>query len=795
MIETYNEQKHIKTLELDKVLNLLSLCCSMDETKEKAKEIMPKNNFHEVNELLKETEDAFLLSARFSAPTFGKVTNVISLLSRAEMGGVLNMHELLKIGELLRVSRTVKSWKETNAENFNTSLDKYFNKVTPNKYFEEKIFSYIKSEDEMSDNASETLYNIRKKIRKASLAVREKLEKTIKGSAAKYLQDSIITQREGRFVVPVKAENKSAVPGLVHDTSSSGATLFVEPMAVVELNNDIRVLKSKEKEEIERILYELSADAAVFANSAKISYNALLSLDLIFAKAALGYKMKATVPKINDIGKIKLNKARHPLIDQKSVVPISLELGYDYTMLLITGPNTGGKTVTLKTIGLLCLMTSCGLLIPAEDGSEIAVFNKIFADIGDEQSIEQSLSTFSSHIKNIINILDLCDKNSLILFDELCAGTDPVEGAALAESILNRCMEKNSTVAATTHYAELKTFALEKPKAQNACCEFDVETLKPTYRLLIGVPGRSNAFEISKKLGLDVNIVEKAKELISRENVRFDNVISQLEKAHTDARKEKETAEALKIKMEKAQKLSEEKLKEVTNEKEKILENARQKTEDTIDYAKSEANRLLNELEEIKKKITKENASDSIIKAKTLINQKIKNIEKTNTGDEIEDSEYENYTLPRALKPGDNLRVKGFSKLGVLEKQNGNKLQIVLGNIKTTVDIKDVMLFEEKPKEKRTRTISGIKSKAEMKTVRELDIRGLSVDEGIIEVERFIDNCVLSGAENVTVIHGKGTGVLREAVRKHLKTLKQVKSIRPGIYGEGENGVTVVTLK
>ena len=786
-------EKHCKTLELDKVLALLSDEVSLTDTKELALSLRPSFDYNEVLFLNQQTEDAFMLSSRFASPSFGRVQNCISPLTRAEMGGLLTMAELLKIGELLRISRTVSDWRENNGAEITTLLDELFQTLSPNKFLEDKILSAIKSEDEMSDNASVALYNIRTKIRKASQSVREKLDKMIRGGSSKYLQDAIVTQREGRFVVPVKVEHKGDVPGLVHDTSSSGATLFVEPMAVVEINNEIRVLRSKEKEEIERILYELSADVSVYADALKKSYNALLELDLIFAKASLGFKLKGVTPKINNIGKINLVRARHPLLNKTTVVPVSLNLGYDYKMLVITGPNTGGKTVTLKTIGLFTLMTQCGLMLPCDDGTEVAVFKKVLSDIGDEQSIEQSLSTFSSHIKNIITILENADKDTLVLFDELCAGTDPVEGAALAEAILEEVLNKGATAAATTHYAELKGYALEREGVQNASSEFDVETLRPTYRLLIGVPGRSNAFQISQKLGLDSFIVENAKQYVSIKDRRFDDVVARLEQANLEALKDRETAEKLKAELINAKKSADKRLKELNAESEKIVEKAREKAESILDFARNESNRLLTELEELKSKINKENASDSIIRARSSINKSLKQLEKSNDSVKAAD-DFEDYTLPRALKIGDKLIVKGFSKTAELIKLDGEKLTVSIGNIKTTVNIKDVKL-ELNDNSPKSRTVSGIKSKAERNIARELDIRGYSVDEGLIELDRFIDACLIAGVDSATIIHGKGTGVLRDAVRKHLKGYKRVSAFRPGTFGEGENGVTIVTFK
>ncbi|MCQ2478516.1 MAG: endonuclease MutS2, partial [Clostridia bacterium] len=480
----YDLNKSCKTLELNQILEMLASLASMPDAKEKALNIMPSNSLSEVSADLKLTEDAYILMSKYSSPTFSNTQNISSALHKADIGATLSIRELLDIGETLRIIRGVKGWREDSSAKEKYSIDRYFSSLTPNKFIEEKIFFAIKSEDEISDNASPELSSIRRKIAQCSSKIRDDLEKIVRGGSSKYLQDAIITQRDGRFVVPVRTEYKGEIKGIVHDTSSSGSTLFVEPMSVVETNNEIRVLKSKEQDEIARILAELSANVGEFAESIKYSFNALVELNLIFAKARLAINMNASVPNINGNGYVNLINARHPLINKNEVVPISLSLGGDYDTLIITGPNTGGKTVTLKTVGLLCLMAMCGLMIPAGDNSEIAVFDKIFADIGDEQSIEQSLSTFSSHMVNIVTILDECNENSLVLFDELCAGTDPIEGAALAKAILTELNEKHTKCIATTHYSELKSYAIDAYKVENASCEFDIDTLKPTYKLI-----------------------------------------------------------------------------------------------------------------------------------------------------------------------------------------------------------------------------------------------------------------------------------------------------------------------
>ena len=691
----------------------------------------------------------------------------------------------------------MRDWKDSCA-GISTVLDGYFSALQPNKYFEERIFFCIKNEDEINDNASSTLADIRRKLKNSAANIKSRLEQIIRGPAhAAHLQDAIITQRQGRYVVPVKAEYRSQIPGLVHDTSSSGATLFVEPMSVVEINNEIKVLNSKEKEEIERILAELSAEAAQFADGIIASYNALVELDMCFAKANLAYSMKASMPKINENGKIYLKNARHPLISKNSVVPITVMLGDDYNVLVITGPNTGGKTVSLKTIGLFTLMACSGLMIPADDNSEIAVFNGVYADIGDEQSIEQSLSTFSSHMNHIINILNIADSNSLVLFDELCSGTDPVEGAALSTAILTELMTRKTTVVATTHYAELKAFALDTAGVQNACSEFDVETLKPTYRLLLGIPGRSNAFAISKRLGLEERLVELAERFVSEDNRRFETIVGKLEQAHISAEKDKAEINRIKSELEYSRKAAGDKLHEIQVQKDKIIEQARQKANDIIESSREQSARLLNEIEDLKKQLNKQNSSEMAQRAHALAKQTIRGMEKAVDANEKKD-DFIAETPTRPLVSGDRVQVRGFSKEAIVESvsDDGKTIFVVIGSLKTKVGIKDVKLIKgggsNKPK---TRNIKGITPKSQRNASRELDIRGFASDEGIMELDRFLDEAVLAGVETATIIHGKGTGVLKKAVRAHLKGHPSVATSRPGLYGEGEDGVTIVEIK
>ncbi len=791
-------KKSIKSLELDKVLALLSKQASLDDTVLLCNEIIPEFSLPQVEKLLQKTGDAYSLIERFGAPSFGSAKNVNAYLSNAKAGGGLSPAALLQIGEVLRVIRSVREWKETCA-GVSTALDNYFGVLSPNKYFEDRIFFCIKNEDEINDNASQTLADIRRKLKNSAANIKSRLEQIIRSPGhAAHLQDAIITQRQGRYVVPVKAEHRSQIPGLVHDTSASGATLFIEPMAVVEINNEIKVLNSKEKEEIERILAELSAEAAQFADSIITSYSALIELDMCFAKANLAYSMKASMPKINSNGKIYLKNARHPLIPKKDVVPITVALGEDYNVLVITGPNTGGKTVSLKTIGLFSLMACCGLMIPADDNSEVAVFNGVYADIGDEQSIEQSLSTFSSHMYHIINILQKADENSLVLFDELCSGTDPVEGAALSTAILTELMTRKTTVVATTHYAELKAFALDTEGVQNACCEFDVETLKPTYRLLLGIPGRSNAFAISKRLGLEDRLVELAEKFVSEDNRRFETIVGQLEQAHVAAEKDRAEINRIKSELEQSRKAAGDRLHEIHLQRDKLMEQARQKANDIIESAREQSSRLLNEIEDLKKQLNRQNSSDMAQRARALAKQTIRGMEKAVDSHEKKD-DFITEAPNRPLVSGDKVKVRGFTKEAMVDSvsNDGKTVLVVIGSLKTKVSINDIKLINggEGTKKAVTRSVKGLTPKSQRTVSRELDIRGFASDEGIMEVDKFLDEAVLAGVETVTIIHGKGTGVLKKAVRAHLRNHPSVKTSRPGLYGEGEDGVTVVEIK
>ncbi len=794
--------KHYIALEMPKILEMLADFTSCSDARDMALNLKPESNLGLAKALLKETDDAHMLMAKFGAPSFGGLKNVNNSLSRASAGGVLNMRELLDIAEVLRVIRSLSEWRSKNS-GVEAVLDNYFHSLMPNKFLEQRITTAIISEEEMSDNASPTLYDIRRKIRAASSKVREQLDKMTRSQHfQKFLRESIVTMRNGRYVVPVKVEHRGEISGLVHDTSSSGATVFIEPSAVVEANNEIKVLQSKERDEIERILYELSMEAGGFYEGIKNSYDCAVELNLIFAKAKLAYEMKATVPILNDEGIIDLRNARHPLIDKKKVVPTNIRLGRDFDTLVITGPNTGGKTVSIKTLGLLSLMSMCGLMIPVGDRSEISVFENILADIGDEQSIEQSLSTFSSHIVNIIDIINIADEKSLVLIDELGAGTDPVEGAALAISILQKIHEKGAKIAATTHYAELKAYALKTPRIENGSCEFDVASLRPTYKLLIGTPGRSNAFAISLRLGMSEDVIENAKAMVSSDKAEFEEVIEALENSRQEYEKLREETETLKREAEKEKSEAQKYKAGIEDMREKELSKAQSQAVKIVEQAKRSAYALTSELEKLKKESEKNaDKAEMARRAKQLMKKgmlEFDDITNPVVKTVIED---ENYVLPRPLKVGDEVFVVDMGKTATVTAPADRKgnIEILAGVIKMRTPEKNLRLAEKKtsasakPRNVPNKTERSFSPGSEAQT--RCDLRGMNVEEGILELDRYIDQALRLGLGEITVIHGKGTGVLRKGIQEYLRKNKFVKSQRLGVYGEGENGVTIVTLK
>lgn len=780
--------RHYRTLELDKILDMLAEETAIEEAGELARAIEPQYDLDKVQRLLTQTEDAHILIGRFGAPSFGGISNVTNPLRRAEAGGCLNTSELLSIARALRVIKGVRDW-HSHCAGVSTSLDGYFRALYTNPNLSDRITTCIIGADEISDGASRELGEIRRKMRIAASKAREALEKIIRSSTyQKYLQEAIITQRDGRYVVPVKQEFRSQVAGLVHDTSSSGSTVFIEPMGVVNANNDIRVLKGDEEKEIERILFELSGLCAGCASDIINSYKTLTELNLIFAKGHLAYKMKAVRPVMNDSGVIELKGARHPLIPKDRVVPTDIRLGEEFDTLVITGPNTGGKTVCLKTLGLLTLMAMCGMMVPASDNSRLSVFRRVLVDIGDEQSIEQSLSTFSAHITNIIGILKLTNRSTLAVIDELGAGTDPVEGAALAVAILEKLRERGAKTAATTHYSELKEYALKTPGVENGCCEFDVTTLRPTYKLLIGVPGKSNAFAISKRLGMEDDIIDRARELTSTESRQFENVVESLEQSRKELSDELERARQATSAAVQKQAEAEKALERAKADAKRELDMAKHKAQELAAKTRAQAYAIIDELEQAKK--NKKYEAEQKQKFKTGM----KTLE--DTADPIKESKQGDYKLPRELKIGDNVLIFDIDKKAVvLEKPEKGTVLVQAGIIKTRVKLNNLrLLSDDKVSVPRRRERTVTKDISSVLN-NEIDVRGQTADEAVLSVDQAIDSCVLSNVNTLRIIHGKGTGVLRSEIQKYLRHHRAVKNFRLGTFGEGESGVTIVELK
>ncbi len=782
-----------RVLELNIVLERLAAQTSCEDAAAAARALKPATHLAEVERLLDETDAAYQLMARFGAPSFGGATSVANPLRRAAAGASLSLTELLRIAATLRAIRALADWRR-HCEGVSTCLDERFSLLAPNKFLEEAITTAIVSEEEISDHASPALMDIRRKMRAASSRVREQLDKLVRSPVTqKLLQDPIVTIRDGRFVVPVKAEHRGEISGLVHDTSASGATVFMEPMSVVEANNEIKVLEAKEAAEIERIVAELSAQAGSFADSILADYEILTQLNLIFAKAKLAYDMRATRPTLTDDGHLLLRRARHPLIDPKTVVPIDVELGGTFDTLVITGPNTGGKTVTLKTLGLLTLMVMCGLLPPVGDGSSFSVFRHVLADIGDEQSIQQSLSTFSAHVTKQIRIMEAADEHSLVLLDELGAGTDPVEGAALAVAILEHLREKGARIAATTHYAELKAFAITTPGVENGSCEFDVATLRPTYRLLVGIPGRSNAFAISRRLGMDPAVVERAGDLVSGDERRLEDVVDTLEQRRVALEKEWESAAVANREATAAKEAATRQLEQLQRQTEQELEAARAQAKRLVARARHDADALLEELAALRKQKDGRKAAD----ARSALRRRLEDMEREI--DPVTVRKAIGYQLPRPLKVGDEVRIVSLDKSAVvLSLPDGDgPVEVQAGIIRTRVPQNDLQLLEKKPAAPKTPgrgSTSGF-SRATRAARTELDLRGQTVEEALLETDKLLDDARLSAIGQLTIIHGKGTGALRAAIHDHLRTAPGVKSFRLGVYGEGETGVTIVEME
>ena len=790
-------KKTVKALEFDLLLQRLSGYTDNEAVKKRILSLMPEKDLDKVSHMQKETSEAVSCTLKFGgAPVNLDTDNPAAFVKRAEMGGCLNALELLKVSRLLYVSRRMKSYLSDFTEG--EILKGACEGLLTAKAVEDRINSCILEGGEIADNASPELSAIRRRINTLNAKIRENLNSMIRSSTyKKYLQDPIVSVRNDRFVIPVRSEYKGEVPGIVHDTSSSGATLFIEPMSVVQSNNEIRDLKGKEEAEIEKILYDLTSLVTECSHSLFVNYRIICDLDFWFCKAKLSLDMNGNEPKLNDKGIVNLKKARHPFIDKDAVVANDIRLGGEFDTLVVTGPNTGGKTVTLKTVGLFSLMTAAGLHIPASDSSEMSVFTEIFADIGDEQSIEQSLSTFSSHMVNIVKILENCGPGSLALFDELGAGTDPTEGAALAVAILEFLRTRGVKTLATTHYSELKLYALSTEGVENASCEFDVESLRPTYKLLIGVPGKSNAFAISKRLGLDERVIERANDLLSDESIKFEDVLSDLETDRIKAAAEREEAARLKREITELRKELEADRIKLKENKKRIMEEAAREAKIIVMDAKEEANRVIRELEKVRAAASNDEVSSKVKKAREALKEKEETIDR-----KLESAAKPKKTFrepPKNLIPGTTVRLLDLNQDAVVINPPDKKgmVKVQAGIMKLDVHVSNLKKVEDetakKLTEKYVKTTRAYASKTKNVST-EIDVRGQMTEEAVDNVSKFIDDCYLASVSPVTIIHGKGTGALRAAIQNFLKRHKHVKSVRNGRYGEGEMGVTVVEL-
>ena len=783
-------EKSMATLELPQVLALLADCAATLEGKERCLALRPLTDLDDVARAQEETSAAVKMLILRGSPGFSGVKPVSASLQRADMGGSLSTRELLDIASVLRCARGARDYGDSEEK---TVISHLFRSLTPNRFLEDSITNSILSEEEIADSASSELASIRRHMRSTEARVRDILQRLISSNQSKYLQESIITIRSDRYVVPVKAEHKNAIPGLVHDVSSSGSTFFIEPMGVVKANNELRELAAREKKEIERILAELSAQCAAHKEDIGEDYTLLILLDTIFARGQLSLKMEASQPGLSE-RYLRLRGARHPLLDKKKAVANDLELGDRFDTLVITGPNTGGKTVTLKTLGLITLMAQCGLHIPAKSDSTVRVFRRVLSDIGDEQSIAQSLSTFSSHMTNIVSILKEADGQTLILFDELGAGTDPVEGAALAAAVIESARELGALVAATTHYAELKVYAMTTPGVENASCEFNVDTLAPTYRLVMGIPGKSNAFAISRRLGLPEEIIDRAAARLDAENVRFEDVLTKLDQQRQEMEKDRAEARRLKLEMEQSAGKAREYRKRLEEERSKVVEKAQAEARAIIQEARDASDLALSELKELKKRqdLDWQQVNDGRAEARRLLNEAERSI-----GGAAQEPEAPPPTRP--ARAGDTVELVSMgTRARVLSVNKDGTLQLQAGILKITAKQDEVRVVEgETQSQKEARRIV----QRAQHTLRaaaapsEIDLRGMMTDEAIAVLDRFLDTAMMGKLESVTIIHGKGTGAVRKAVREHLKRSRYIKSFRPGRYGEGEDGVTVAELR
>lgn len=781
-----NLERSIRILEFDKILNMLADISFTAGAKKRALTLLPSSNIETVRKRQQYTSDAKKMCGIKGAPSFGSMPEILDSVEKAEKNSILSPREILNVASVLHTVSSLIEYIRSDAIE-RCELFTFFDVLVPNNLLENKITKAIIGEDMIADDASPALADIRRKIRYQTNRIREVLQGFLSGESAKHLRDSIVTMRNGRYVLPVKSENKNEIKGLIHDTSGTGATLFIEPMAVVEANNELRTLLGQEQTEIERILAEFSSEIADFAMQLNNNYRNITEIAFYFACAELSYKMNAVEPSINEKKIVRLERARHPLLDKNKVVPISVSLGESYQMLVVTGPNTGGKTVTLKTLGLFALMTQAGLQIPAEQ-ADMCIFDGVFADIGDEQSIEQSLSTFSGHMLTVVSVLDTITEKSLALFDELGAGTDPIEGAALAQSILENVLEKKALCAATTHYAELKAFALNTENVSNASCEFDINTLKPTYRLIIGAPGKSNAFLISQKLGVPNSVVERAKQLTSDDSKSFEAVIEKLEIARIAMETEKSEAARLRKEFETFKSNAEKELKEKLSRAQSESEAMMKKAQQIISGAKASAEMIFDKLDKLQKDTSNYSEKKKNIRAELCEADDVYNpIEKLD----------ENYVLPRDLKKGDIVVIRTLgTEATLLENpdKNGNVL-VKSGIAKTKTNIKNLMLVIDKKQENKPTTSSKVKTTVSNSFSVSLDVRGKNIEEAWIDVDKYLDEAIFHGVNSVTIVHGKGTGALRKGLWEFFRKDSRIKAYRNGEYGEGDFGVTIIILK
>ena len=785
-------EKVLKTLEYHKIIQMLAECATSAPGRELCQALEPSTDLAGIELAQKQTGDALTRIFQKGSLSFSGTRNIGASLKRLEIGGTLSIEELLRVASLLKVTKRAKSYSRSERETpREDSLDGLFAALEPLTPLSGEINRCILSEDEIADDASARLKQIRRSIKNTNDRIHSQMN-TMLNSSRNYLQDAVITMRNGRYCLPVKAESKNQVPGMIHDQSSTGSTLFIEPMSVVKLNNDLKELFLKEQEEIEVILADLSALTAEHIPALISNYEILSNLDFIFAKASLAKSYNGTAPLFNRDRRIRIRKGRHPLLDSRKVVPIDIHLGDDFNQLIITGPNTGGKTVSLKTVGLFTLMGQAGLHIPANDRSELSIFDEVFADIGDEQSIEQSLSTFSSHMTNIVSILDKVDEHSLVLFDELCAGTDPAEGAALAMAILSRLHHYGIRTMATTHYSELKVFALSTPGVENACCEFSVETLSPTYRLLIGIPGKSNAFAISSKLGLDADLIENARSNLTEQDESFEDLLSDLESQRITIEKDRLEAEQHKVEIARLKQKLEQKQERLDSQREKIIREANEEAHAILRKAKEVADQTIKNFHKYGK------GSGSVRemeKERGSLRNKMDQLEKDMSLKQKEQAA--NHKVPKKLRIGDSVKVLSMNLKGTVHTLPNDKgdLYVQMGILRSVVNINDLVLLEEDPpsvgKKYSSAGAGNLKMSKSASVSTEINLIGKTTDEAIVLLDKYLDDAYLAHMPSVRIVHGKGTGALRKAVQNHLKRLKYVKSFRLGEFGEGDSGVTI----